>query len=198
MTIPKSAKAGFTEARDSTGSTRIAREGGARGRAAASRADIIDCGRGLIGRPFVFAGRSARGLDCVGVPLWIARTLGVAGWERFWSDPECHGYARVRGPGVLRAKLDQFCTEALLRRIDVNRLRPGDFVLCLVGFGRDQHVSLVTGRSSILHATNRPLPSRTSAGQRRRNAGEGRVVEQAITPAMLKSFMCGYQFSEVE
>ena len=153
-----------------------------------TRLEIIECARELKGRPFVFAGRTAGGVDCVGIPLLISKRLQITGWQKFWQDPECHAYARVRGAGFLSGKLDAFVDAELLRRIDKNRLQPGDFPLCWTGFQKDQHVALITGQTSVLHATNRPT----------RKFPRGRIIETAITPQIWRSFLWGYQFVEVK
>ena len=43
--------------------------------------DIVECAHTLIGVPFKHQGRDLRGIDCVGVPIYISRTLGIKVWE---------------------------------------------------------------------------------------------------------------------
>lgn len=144
---------------------------------------MIAAARAYVGRPFRWGGRSARGLDCVGLPLVVARDLKVAGWEKLWNDPECHAYARVRAPGFLRAKLDTFCQEGVLVRIDRDRLQAGDLVLRFGGFGHDHHVSILAGEGCLVEARQHP---------------RALVVETIVTPLERRSFMTGYQFASVE
>jgi hypothetical protein len=43
--------------------------------------EIVECAHTLIGVPFRHQGRDLRGIDCVGVPIYIARTLGIKEWN---------------------------------------------------------------------------------------------------------------------
>ncbi|HEX9768447.1 MAG TPA: NlpC/P60 family protein [Kiloniellales bacterium] len=157
-----------------------------------TRSDVIAAARAYVGRPFRWGGRSARGLDCVGLPLMVARDLKVAGWEKLWNDPECHAYARVRAPGFLRAKLDTFCQEGVLVRIDRDRLQAGDLVLRFGGFGHDHHVSILAGEGTMIEARS---PRGTAASGDR--GANGKVIETLLTPLERRTFMGGYQFLSV-
>lgn len=153
-----------------------------------TREDLVECAVGYINTPFRMNGRSRRGIDCVGIPLALARDLRVRGWQRIWADPECNEYARIRPNGFLRAKLDHFVELGLLRHIDVNRLECGDLVLRWAGFNRDHHVSLIYHDEWIIEAS--------MLGERRFPRGRVRKIvvmgrERSLT------FLGGYQFSEV-
>ena len=87
-----------------------------------TREDILQAALSYLDIPFRMNGRSRRGLDCIGIPLVLARDLQVNGWREFWSDSECHEYPTIRPPGYMRAKLDGFVDRDLLRRIDVDKL----------------------------------------------------------------------------
>lgn len=151
-----------------------------------TRTDVIAAARKYVGREFSFAGRGKR-IDCVGLPLLVARDLQVAGWERLWNDEECHAYPRVRAPGFLKAKLETFVQEGILVRVDTDRLAPGDMMLRWGGFGHDHHVSVLAGDGLMIEARNR------SEARHRK----GRVVETIITPLERRTIMAGYQFAGV-
>lgn len=158
----------------------------ARARAPVTRADVLRAAEGHVGKAFAHGGRG-RALDCVGLPLLIAKELRIAGWEILWRDPECHDYPQIRRAGFLQGKLDSFVARGVLLRIDRNRLTAGDLVLRWAGFQRDHHVSLLADNDCLIEARNRKEARHPS----------GRVVKCAITPADRRSFMFGYQFSEV-
>ncbi len=42
--------------------------------------DIVECAHTLIGVPFKHMGRNLLGIDCVGVPIYIAKTLTIKDW----------------------------------------------------------------------------------------------------------------------
>ena len=151
-----------------------------------TREQVIQSARELVGLPFAHGGRGKR-IDCVGIPLLVARDLKVAGWQRLWHDPECHEYPKVRPPGFLRAKLDSFVESGILRHVELQDLEPADLVLRWVSFGRDHHVSLLTGERMMIEARCR--------GEARHPSG--RIVETAITPIERRTFAAGYQFAGV-
>lgn len=43
--------------------------------------EIVECARTLIGVEFKHQGRDQRGIDCVGVPIYIANTLSIKSWN---------------------------------------------------------------------------------------------------------------------
>lgn len=49
--------------------------------------EIVDCARSLVGVPFKHQGRDTRGIDCVGVPIYIAKELGIKEWNSVAYPP---------------------------------------------------------------------------------------------------------------
>lgn len=92
---------------------------------------LIAAARVYLGAPFVHAGRTATGVDCVGLLIAAARDAGLA-------DYDYRNYSRVVNPAVLLGHLQRF-----LRRLDAPReaLLPGDVLLFCPG---PQHVALLT------------------------------------------------------
>ena len=150
-----------------------------------TRAQLLAVAETYLDIPFRPNGRSRRGLDCIGVPLQLARELKPEGWKIFFADDESHAYPRVRPPGFLRAKLDSFITRGALVHVDVNELQPADLVLRWVRFGHDHHVSLLFDEGTVIEATNTPEP----------RFKHGRVRKVPFTEGQRRvSFLTGYQF----
>ena len=154
-----------------------------------TRQQIIEAARSYRNTPFRTAGRNRRGIDCIGVPLCVARDVSARGWELLWRDPDLNAYPRVRGRGIMRAKFTALCEQGLLRRIERNLVEPGDLVLRLGGFGmgHDYHVCLLSKPDMMIEASNMPEAE----------FPYGRVVEVTITPQVRRTFMAGYQFADV-
>lgn len=49
--------------------------------------EIVECAHTLIGVPFRHQGRTLLGLDCIGVPLYIGKTVGFLDWNPPPYDP---------------------------------------------------------------------------------------------------------------
>ena len=49
--------------------------------------EIVECAHTLIDVPFRHQGRGLRGIDCVGVPIYIAKTLGIKDWDSLAYSP---------------------------------------------------------------------------------------------------------------
>lgn len=98
--------------------------------AAALGARIAAEARGWLGVPFVHAGRSRTGIDCIGLLIVVAHALGL-------MDYDFRNYARLVNPDVLRAGLEQFCDLA-----PPGPLLAGDVVVFRI-LGVAQHVGIV-------------------------------------------------------
>jgi NlpC/P60 family putative phage cell wall peptidase len=99
-----------------------------------TRQQIVDCARTYIGTPFRHQGRiKGLGLDCVGLPLCVARDLGLSvDWiERY------NNYA----PFPVDDMVLQECKRNLIE-VSVEVMRPGDIICCRVPV--PCHVALVS------------------------------------------------------
>lgn len=95
--------------------------------------------RELLGAPYLHQGRTPKGIDCVGVPLWIMRELGV-----FPPELQSANYGRLSN-GELIASCQRFCLPL-----------PGEELGCLVvirwpGEKEAGHVAIRTDLG-IVHA----------------------------------------------
>lgn len=154
-----------------------------------TREDIVAAARVYLNAPFKYAGRSKRGIDCIGLALVIPRDLKMACWPALASDRELHAYPKVRPPGFMKGKLSDFCQRGLLRRFDPTQAKGGDLVLCfgLLGSNHEHHVCILTGKTTLIEARQSKEPG----------FPQGRVVECDILPSNRRAFMAAYQFSEV-
>lgn len=146
-----------------------------------TRDDLVAQAETYLGRPYRRAGRNARGMDCIGIPLCLARDLKVRDWIAIWSDEECQRYVSVREPGFMRAKLDRFVELGYLRKVSIPELEVGDLILRWGGFGHDCHVSLIYHGDWIIEAHAKEGVRKTRIFQARRRF----------------DFLQGYQFAGV-
>ena len=107
------------------------------------RADILSAARSVLGVPFRHQGRSLRGLDCVGLLLYVADRLGV-------EYVDVSGYSRRPGGGLLEATFEEHIDNGILLRVAISDMQPGDFLM--MRFGNDpQHLAIFTGEN-IIHS----------------------------------------------
>src|SRR5437660_820030 len=102
-----------------------------------TRQDIVDKARELLGVRWHHQGRSTAGIDCVGVPIWIAHELGLSEFDET-------GYGRLPEARRLIAGLNT--------NMDRVQGEPQMGDVLLMRFQTDpQHVAIVTDLG-ILHA----------------------------------------------
>ena len=156
-----------------------------------ARDDIIKAALVYLDAPFVTNGRGKYGIDCIGLPICVARDLRVHGWQDIWDDPDLMRYPGIRAKGVMRAKFRELCEKNILRKVEKQNIRPGDLALRLGGFMTDHehHVSIIAPGNMHIEAINKPEPPRWR---------RGRVVHCTITPQVARSIICGFQFREVD
>lgn len=114
-----------------------------------TRAEVIAEARRWIGTRWRHHGRDAGGLDCVGLLIVVARSLGlVPGATLDEIDRQVAGYPRYPRGDMLRRLLLEH-----LRPVDVTR--PADVLLFRID-AEPQHVAVVaehpSGTFSIVHA----------------------------------------------
>jgi len=105
------------------------------------RKTIVDAARRYIDTPFRHQGRVlGEGIDCAGLPICVARDLGVV-------DACVNGYDRQPNDMEFRATLDRYTYE-----IAYHEILPGD--LLTFAFIKEQHIAIVTQIKPtwILHA----------------------------------------------
>lgn len=143
------------------------------------RERIVQEARGWLGTPYQHQQRlRGVGVDCVGLLVGVARTLGLVA-----ADFDVRGYSR-QPDGQLMARAGE-----LLVRIDVAAMQAGDVVV--MRFEQDPcHLAIladypvVAGQLSIIHA----LTTR---------AGGGRVVEHRLDATNMAKVMGAFQFPGV-
>ena len=108
--------------------------------------NIIAIARRWLNTPYKHQGRSRQGCDCVGLPLALARELGI-------EVEDFRGYGRLPVSAMLVEKCRQHC-----REIHRERYRPGDILLMTWGKDRTRphHFAVVTrmadGSTGIIHS----------------------------------------------
>lgn len=110
---------------------------------------IVEAARELLGAPFLHQGRSARGLDCVGLLVLVARRLGLR-----YRDSTTYG--RCPNPRQLTDALSASCVRvddpALVSPPEEiwKQARPGDVVAFWIArAGLPQHVAIRTERGML-------------------------------------------------
>jgi len=105
-----------------------------------NRERIILTARSCVGSPFRHQGRNLeKGLDCVGLILYVARQLGI-------SLPAHQGYGRHVCAGTIANSVVAHFFDPTV----VSDVLPGDIFLLDVGHGQE-HVAIFTGRG-LIHA----------------------------------------------
>lgn len=136
--------------------------------------DIIAIARSAIGTPFVHQGRVAgKGLDCVGLPMYVADRLGV-------EYVDVIGYPRRPEGGKLEATFDEHVASGILVRVKPSEMQAGDFLM--MRFNKDpQHIAIYTGEN-IIHSYLQA----------------GKVCEHRLDDVWLSRIVRVYRFSGVE
>lgn len=133
-----------------------------------SAEEIVAAARACLGTPFRHQGRRAgQGLDCAGLAIHVARTLG-------YPVGDVSGYGRDPAPGQLRAALQK---QPALIEIPRGQEAAGDLVL-MRWADHPQHLGVCAGET-LIHAHQ---PS-------------GKVVEQLLAP-WSRLIVAVYRFRE--
>lgn len=98
---------------------------------------MVDLARQLIGAPYLHQGRTPRGIDCVGVPIWILQQIGTL--PDHMRSPN---YGRLSN-GELIKECEKFCTPLQERELGC--------LIVVKWFGESQagHVAISTDRGMI-------------------------------------------------
>lgn len=98
---------------------------------------MIAVTRKLIGAPYLHQGRTPRGIDCVGVPIWVMGQLGVLP-----DHMRAANYGRLSN-GELIKECERFCT-----RLDA--IEPGCLIV-IKWFGESEagHVAIASDLGMI-------------------------------------------------
>ena len=122
-----------------------------------TRQNVVDAARAWLGTPWKHQGRNRQGIDCIGLPVVVARTLGLSTYDSF---------AYSREP-VAREFMSHFYKAGCVR-IDPKKGRDGDLVLfhqagypCHAGI-----LSTLHDRPAVIHA----------------HLGHRKVVEEVLQP----------------
>lgn len=98
---------------------------------------IIELARECLGTPYRHQGRlPGIALDCIGVPVYIAKQLGLEFWEQIGYSPTPDGTLE----GILNG-------QPCLERIDAAELG----ALAVLSYGEPHHVGIITD-IGLLHA----------------------------------------------
>ena len=140
-----------------------------------TRDDILTAARDVVGTPFRHQGRIAgKGLDCAGLLVHVARTVGVEPIQR-------EGYARLPTYGQLEATLQENVDAGILVAVPVADLLPGDMVLMkFEGEGAARHLGIV-GDGTLIHSW----------------AVVRRVCEHTLDDVWRRRIIAGFRFAGV-
>lgn len=112
-----------------------------------TRKQVADEAMKLLGVPFLHQGRDASiGVDCVGVPVVVARNLG------YENIVDVEGYRRVPSAEVIRETLRANCDE-----ITVSEVGVGDIFLMRIGGRKPRHAAIVVSNETDIARGIEPM-----------------------------------------
>ena len=143
-----------------------------------TRTEIVAAARALLGTPYVwFARVPGHGVDCIGVPILVARACGLKP-----ADFDIQDYPQQPDGTMVR-----LCDQHLGGRVAEKDLLPGDVVVVSWGDAEARHVGIVAPHThypahlSIIHA----YPKR------------GGVTEHRLAFNGFMRFVAGFRFAGV-
>ena len=86
--------------------------------------DIVACAHTLIGVRFKHRGRDLRGIDCVGVPIYIAKELGIKEWNAlgYAARPDTKEFTKLlRESGSTPVPFKEVAHGDMLRMLSLGR-----------------------------------------------------------------------------
>lgn len=106
--------------------------------------DVVAAARELVGTPYHHQGRKPGvGLDCIGVPIEVARKVGIA-------VHDFKGYGAIPQPEVLLQKIAENCTE-----ITLEQAQPGNLLCFKSGMTHPSHFGILLDDGAFVHAYER-------------------------------------------
>jgi cell wall-associated NlpC family hydrolase len=112
-----------------------------------TRDEIVTAARAALNTPFVHQGRRVgKGLDCAGLLVHVATSLGVEMRDR-------DGYGRMPTNGELEAAIQDHVDHGIIAPVSVRDLQPGDLVL--MRFEREnapRHLGIIGFDDTLIHA----------------------------------------------
>lgn len=106
--------------------------------------EIVECAHTLIGVPFRHQGRTLRGLDCVGVPIYIAKAVGFKEWN-----------APPYGPRPNMAMFEKLIRESGSTPVPFKEVAHGD-MLRMLSYRYPVHIGIYeimpNGAEYVIHA----------------------------------------------
>lgn len=140
-----------------------------------TRNDILTAARAVVGTPFRHQGRIAgKGLDCAGLLVHVARTVGVEPIQR-------EGYARLPTYGQLEETLQENVDAGILVTVPIDDLLLGDMVLMwFEGEGASRHLGII-GDGTLIHSW----------------AVVRRVCEHTLDDVWRRRIIAGFRFAGV-
>lgn len=110
------------------------------------RSEVVAAARAWKDVPFQHQGRSSSGIDCAGLVVKVAQTLGLSSFD-------ASGYRRLPA-GIGTERIEDVCRREM-RQIDPANVAPGDVGLFVIG-KRPRHLAIFgdyyCGGLSIIHA----------------------------------------------
>ena len=105
------------------------------------RKTICNEARELLGTAYYHCGRDLNGLDCAGVPIFIAIKLGV------FVGEDRQNYDRIPNGGMLLKAMKDLCG----KKIEKTQMKAGDILL--MRFNEEpQHVGILVEDNYLIHS----------------------------------------------
>lgn len=106
--------------------------------------EIVEEAKKLVGVPFKHQGRDTRGIDCVGLPIYIARVLGIKAWNSVAYPPR---------PNM--ALFEKLIRETGSRKVPLKERAHGD-MLRMLSYRYPVHIGIYfvepNGKEYVIHA----------------------------------------------
>ena len=108
-----------------------------------TKQQICDAARKCIGFKWRHQGRTATGMDCVGLLYAVANGCGVA-------TENVTNYRHAPGSAPLVAELQKYCIE-----VERTERQPGDILIVSIAGEDPNHTMILTNDNTVVHASAR-------------------------------------------